>query len=166
MQTLNQHITLLRNYSENHLQINSFGVGDAWELVESFTKTNGVVGEDGTVDTNRTYPVMWVEVNGSSVSGNDLIDNYNIYFADLVEKDERNETDVLSDMKLLCLDLMSYLYKSTNINGQMEVVRSFTMTDFTEKFGDEVSGWILSVSFKQPFTYNLCAVPITGAPIS
>lgn len=164
MQTLNQHITLLRNYSSVHWQINSFGVGDAWELVESFTKTNGVIGEDGTVDKFRNYPVMWVEVNGSSLSGSVLTDSYNIYFADLVNKDERDELEVLSDMKQLCLDVAAYLKQSSDIETNMDVILEFTMEDFTEKFNDEVAGWTLSVQIKQPYQYNLCAVPKSDSP--
>jgi len=166
MQTLNQHITLLRNYSNSHLQINSFGVGDAWELVESFTQSNGVIGEDGTVVANRTYPVMWVEISSSNLSGNVLTDNYNIYFADLVNKDERNETEVLSDMKLLCLDLAAYLKQSSDISDLMNINFEFTFDDFTEKFNDEVAGWVMSLQVTQPYNYSLCAVPITNAPTS
>ncbi len=159
MQTLNQHITLLRNYSESHLQINSFGVGDAWELVESFTQTNGVIGEDGTVIPNRTYPVMWVEVNGSNLSGNQLTDNYTIYFADLVNKDERNEAEVLSDMKQLCLDLAAYFKQDEDYESNMNVSLEFTLDDFTEKFNDEVAGWQMSLQITQPYLYNECAIP-------
>ena len=164
MQTLNQHITLLRNYSESHLQINSFGVGDSWELIESFTNTNGVIGEDGTVVTNRIYPVMWVEVSGSNLSGSQLTDSYNIYFADLVNKDERNEIEVLSDMKLLCLDLASYLKQSDELNGLLNINFEFSMEDFTERFNDEVAGWVMTLQFIQPFNYSLCAVPKLNAP--
>lgn len=166
MQTLNQHITLLRSYSESHLQINSFGVGDAWELVESFTQTNGVIGEDGEVVANRTYPVMWVEIAGSNLSENKLTDSYNIYFADLVNKDERNEIEVLSDTKLLCLDLCAYLKHSDELNGLLNINFEFTMDDFTEKFNDEVAGWVMTLQFTQPYNYSLCAVPKTNTPTS
>lgn len=159
MQTLNQHITLLRNYSESHLQINSFGVGDAWELVESFTQTNGVIGEDGEVVASRTYPVMWVEVNGSVLSGNQLTDTYNIYFADRVNKDERNEAEVLSDMKQLCLDLAAYFKQDESYESNMTVNLEFSMEDFTEKFNDEVAGWIMTLQIRQPYQYNECAIP-------
>jgi hypothetical protein len=159
MQTLNQHITLLRNYSESHFQINSFGVGDSWELIESFTNTNGVIGEDGEVVTNRTYPVMWVEVNGSNLSGNVLTDSYNIYFADLVNKDERNEAEVLSDMKQLCLDLAAYFKQDSGYESNMNVNFEFSMEDFTERFNDEVAGWVMSLQITQPYQYNECAIP-------
>jgi hypothetical protein len=106
---------------------------------------------------------MWVEVTCSNLDDHTLTDSYNIYFADRVSKDERSELKCLSDMKLLCLDCISFLHRSTSVDGTTDVILSFSMNDFTEAYQDEITGWILSVQFKQPFEYNLCEVPYTGA---
>jgi hypothetical protein len=58
----------------------------------------------------------------------------------------------------------AYLKQSSDIETNMDVILEFTMEDFTEKFNDEVAGWILSVQIKQPYQYNLCAVPKSDSP--
>ena len=146
MQTLNQHISIFNNFATNHKQINSFGVGELWELTEK----NG----------DRVYSIMWMVIEPHNVAGNELIDNYTFVFADIVRPDESNENEVLSDEKQKALDLLSFLRFSDEINSATNIIKASNLTPFTEKFEDCLAGWILTVQIKQAFTYNYCDAPI------
>jgi hypothetical protein len=146
MQTLNQHISLFRNFAESHKQINSFGVGELWELTEK----NG----------DRVYSIMWMVIEPSSVTGNELIRNFTFVFADIVRPDESNENDVLSDEQQKALDLLSFLRFSDDIDDETDIIKSSTITPFTEKFEDNLAGCIVTVQIKQAFIYNYCDAPL------
>ena len=148
MQTLNQHITLFRDFANSHLQINSFGVGELWELTEK----NG----------GRIYPIMWMVIDPHSINGNELVENYTFVFADLVRPDESNEDDVLSDQKQSALDFLSFLRFSTTVSDEIVLMKSSNLTPFTEKFEDNLAGWIVTVQLKQSMVYNYCDAPVSG----
>lgn len=150
MQTLNQHISLFQTFASNHKQIHSSGVGDLWELTES--------------EEERVYPLMWIQIDGSTVSGNEIVDSYTIVFCDLVHPDESDENEVLSDQKLIGLDFLSYLKQSTDLVATMDIVKNSSVQFFTEKWEDTLSGVIITVQVKQPMTYDLCSVPMSGLP--
>lgn len=153
MQTLNQHIKLFSDFATAHKQINAFDFGDPWE----FNVKNGT-----WQNPDKCYPAMLVVCTGSTVSGNEITDNYDFIFCDLVHKDESDENEVLSDQKLIALDFLAFLAKADI--GQQDLIKSSSLADFTERFTDEVSGWIASVSIKQHFSYNECEIPMTSAP--
>lgn len=148
MQTLNQHITTFNNFANAHHQINSFGVGELWELTEK----NG----------DRIYPIMWTVIDPSSVNENELVENYTFVFADLVRPDESNEQDVLSDQKQSALDFISFLRFSSSVSDDVVLVKTSSMTPFTEKFEDNLAGWIVTIQLKQSFFYNYCDAPVSG----
>ena len=146
MQTLNQHISLFESFANNHKQVHSFGNGDLWELTET--------------ENERVYPLMWVQIDPSSVDGNQILENYTVVFCDLVHPDESDENEVLSDQKQIALDFISYLKASEDVVKTMNVVKSSSLTPFTEKWEDVLSGWIITIQIRQPFIYDLCSVPI------
>lgn len=143
MKTLNQHITLLREFANSHYQIHSFGVGDTWEINSS-----------GTV-----CPSMNVIIGDVSVDDQTITDNYEIYIYDYVRHDEINETFSLSQMKQICLDLLAYLDKSTALGDTGDIGLSHSLSPFTEGFDGRYSGWILSLQIIQSFNYDNCNVP-------
>lgn len=147
MKTLNQHITLLRNFANNHYQIHSFGVGDTWEINSS-----------GTV-----CPAMNVIIGDTDIDDQTITDNYEIYIYDQVRHDEINETFSLSQMKQVCLDLLAYLDKSSALGDTGDISLTHTLSPFTEGFDGRYSGWVLSLAIIQTFTYDNCNVPISGS---
>ena len=84
---------------------------------------------------------------------------------DLVNKDESNENDVKSDMCQVLLDTVGYFEQKANTTNNVDwlkvnLVRSGTLTSFTERFEDELTGWGMNIGFKMPFSYNKCSIPI------
>lgn len=146
MYTLNQILNKLQTISTDHKQINYFGNGDLWELVENNT-ISGI-----------TYPMMWATIGSANIVGKTLFQSISLYFCDLVNKDESNENEVLSDMQLVALDVLALLQDSTDYDNFMVDI-SATLQPFTERFEDELSGWVMDIQFKQSYTSDQCQVP-------
>ena len=146
MKTLNQHISLFRTFANNHLQVNSFGVGDPWEF-----NSSGVI-----------YPSMCVVIEDSQVSGGTLTDNYQIIFSDRVRHDEVDEQFSLSQMKQIALDLLAYLENGGVLSVSEILSDGATLSDFTERFDDVVSGWVLTFSIEQANIYDYCNIPLNS----
>jgi hypothetical protein len=159
MQTLNQHITIFSDFAASHLQLKSnFGVGDLWELVETYSNP------DESQSKNRDYPLMWLTIDGTTVNNNDITRNFTVVIADRVDRDEKNEQEVLSDCELMGLDLLTYLKQNVvDVVGEDSVlIKSSQFSDFTERWQDDVAGYTFNVSIKSVFQYDSCNLPVSG----
>ena len=92
--TLNQINELLEGIATAHQQINSYGIGDLYDLV-----ANGAV----------TYPLMFTVINPGQIQGKQMSLNLSLLFMDLVHKDQHNELEVLSDQLQIATDVVAQL---------------------------------------------------------
>jgi hypothetical protein len=145
MITLNQIIKKFQDIATAHLQINSFGFGDVWEIEASGAKT---------------APVMWLYWRQSDTSERVITHSFSLLFMDLVDKDEHNENDVLSDQLLICTDVLALLDDPTYWDDMIIDVTS-GIEPFTERFENEWSGVSVDFTLRCPFTRNNCLVPTT-----
>ncbi len=151
--TYNQILKEFKTFATNHKQIENFGNGDLWEIVE----------HNQLADFN--YPLFWVADQPANLGDGTFTWNFNVMAMDLVNKDESNENDVKSDMCQVLLDCVSYFEQKTAISNNVDwlkvnLVRSGTLTSFTERFEDELTGWGMNIGFRLPFSYNNCDLPI------
>lgn len=149
--THNQFIKLFRDIATAHKDINSFGTGDLWEYMAN---------EEATL-----LPVtLWVVPKDNAI--NEFVDkpSYTFLLMDFVNKDESNEDEVLSDTNRIAKDVIAIL-RQPYYEDFFEIEKSFNLTNFTERFDSEVSGWQFDIVFKQPFIYDSCQVNQTGLPL-
>ena len=64
-------------------------------------------------------------------------------------------------MHQCCLDLLSYWKKQTDYR-LVSVDVNTTLTSFTERFNDELTGWWIDIKLTQQYNYNKCAIPMDG----
>ena len=152
--TYNQIIKELSTFAADHYQIQNFGNGDLFEAVE----------HNQMLDWN--YPLLWVVDQPASIGDKIFTWNFNIVAMSLVEKDLANENEVKSDMAQVLLDLVAYFEQKTSTTNnadwmKVRLERSGTMTSFTERFEDELTGWGMTVGFTIPYKYDACNLPIT-----
>lgn len=144
--TYNQIMQRFETFATNHYQINSFGNGDLWEVVE----------HDQLKDFN--YPLMWVE-DQPAITEDKIIElTFRIFIINLVQKDESNENEVKSDTLSICLDVISDWVMQTD-EIQITVDKNTNLTSFTERFNDELTGWWMDLKLRVPFKYNKCDIP-------
>jgi len=151
MSTLNIIISKFRTIADNHLQIKSFGIGDAWEI--------------GASSASLT-PELWINPTGAFMEKQDTafsstVYTFNMKCYDLVDKDELNENEVLSDCLQILQDVVSEFSTAEDMQlNNILVNSSVSFLPFTESFDQEVSGWEASIEIIQPF--NDCS---TSKPI-
>jgi hypothetical protein len=147
--TLNNVITNLRAIADAHKQINSFGFGDVWEI-----NTSGDI----------VYPQMFAVLEPVTIGNNIETVNFTLLFMDRVKKGEVNEQEVLSDQLEIAKDVIAQLkYQSYDWDFATGTV---TLTDFTERFEDDVSGFSMNVSLELPFNANRCVIPTTDTAVT
>lgn len=148
--THNQFIKLFEDISTNHRDINSFGTGDLWEYMAN---------ESDTVN-----PVtMWVMLGDNVIEEKVDRPKYTFLIMDFVNKDETNEDEVLSDTLRIAKDVISVL-RQPYYESYFMIQKNITLTDFTERFDSEMSGWQFEITFEQPFLYDSCQANISSIP--
>lgn len=146
MLSLNQIVNKLNLIQVNHAQLNSFHFGDPWELEAS---------------ENLQYPVFVTALLPGSLSKGIQTTKLYLAVADLVQRGEENETEVLSDTQLILMDCYAQLWEYFEENN-IELSRDATFSPFTEKWDNAVSGWQLEVDVRQFYSRDTCQVPLRG----
>jgi hypothetical protein len=158
MLTLNQTIEILKNFSLNHKQLGRgtsnkhFYFGDKWEVNDN---------------DDLNYPLMWVSLLPTQYDKSGLVTNkFQIDISDKVNKDESNETHVLSDTQSICFDLLNYLEQVAD-SGEIGMLFGSTseLTDYTEDRDDMVSGWFFTTEIKTHLSSSSCNLPMLSGNI-
>lgn len=150
MATLNNIVAKIAEFQTNHKQLKSWFFGPP---------------PDEKVGGNSIrYPMLMGILQPNKISINSDVTVIEFYVLDKVKKDKRNETEVFSDTKLICIDLVTYL-KQTKWNDFLSVNTDITLNDIVDAGADEVSGWSFQLELRGKIDWDLCSVPITGAPI-
>lgn len=149
--TYNQLINWFSSFADNHYQLHYFGHGDFWEAMES-NQAN-----------HKLFPILWVNPVSSSLEFPNMKTKFQVLAMDLVNTDESNEDEVLSDMQLIMQDLKTML-DAPAYQNLFWVEKAGQLTPFTEKFSGKVSGWMMEIEIKVKWQKDNCAVPLSGAP--
>ena len=155
----NNVIDTLKCVGEQHLNIQTVTSGDIWEI---------------DLEKNTLFPLFHINPVNVTVSLNTRTFNFQLFVMDLVEPDESNEQEVLSD----CLEIMNdiiAIYKHGEILYQYEeehgeepryfISDDFTLEPFTERFANSVSGWVMNLSIIVENELNSCNIPIDNTTI-
>jgi hypothetical protein len=151
--TLNQIVSQITNLASAHNQIAESGVGDfaEWQAKE------------------RSYPILWVFHESTSVNQMEIAFSIRLICADRVivgeegDNTEGHEQEVISDTLLVLLDFLAYFQQ--NHSQPYNVVTSATIDPFTERLNDRLAGNSVTIQIRQPFDWNKCQIPQTGASI-
>ena len=136
----NNVIDTLKCVGEQHLNINTVTSGDLWEL---------------DLEKNTLFPLFHINPVNVTVGMNTRTFNFQLFVMDLVEPDESNEQEVLSD----CLEI------AAGEEQRYFIDNDFTIEPFTERFDNAVSGWVMSFSITVENELNSCNIPIDNTTI-
>ena len=144
--TLEQLYNLFKDIGTQHLFIQTTTIGDIFEV--------------DLVET--TYPLMHVSTNTATFTSGQIEYTFQVVVMDLVNKDENNEEEVLSDMLQVIGDVLSVLLNSdfdtnyTDFRHEIRIEESITCEPFTERFDNEVTGWTADVNIVVQFDAAAC----------
>lgn len=115
------------------------------------------------IDQTQLFPVCWLSIENASYTKNELTYNLRLYVMDLVDLDETNENDVLSDALQMIGDYISQLRHGFSYGGlDWNMEHDYRVSDnincepFTERFDSQVSGWAANISITVSFNASAC----------
>lgn len=143
MRTLNQILKKIEDLkgTSKLLSGGTYYFGDPWE----FGASSPIV-----------YPFLGVRLISQNLNGNIHTTSLNLFFCDKVNKDESNEQYVLNDMSLAAWRLYSQLQYDLESLYPATVNNTTTLTNFTERFDDEVSGVEMNINIEQHYDKSVC----------
>ena len=151
--TYNNLVDTLEQLGNNHFQIKTVTSGDIFEI---------------DLEKNTLFPLMHINPVNVTASKSQFIFNFQIFVMDLVEPDERNEQEVLSDCLSMCTDIISTFKHGKSLNHyeashgdipQYFVDDSFTLEPFTERFDNSVTGWVFNLPVIVEQSFESCNIP-------
>jgi hypothetical protein len=113
--------------------------------------------------------LLWVFHETTSIGDRELVYSIRLVCADRVITGEEGddtagmEQEVLSDTLLILLDFLAYFQQQHA--QSYKVITSASIDPFTERFNDRVAGNSVLIQIRQPFTWDACQIPQTGATI-
>lgn len=147
--TYNQIIKQFEDFATAHRQINQFKTGDLWEIVQKETLAE------------LNYPMLFLQDSPASIGEGFITNSFNILVMDKANEGTI-ETEVKSDTLLILLDTIAYFEKLYTDNWKfVKIEKTGSISSFTERFDDTLTGWTMSMQLKQPLEYNECQIPQT-----
>jgi hypothetical protein len=106
---------------------------------------------------DEKYPVVFVEPVSDLEDLNTNQFSINVYCVDIIQKDRANLNTIVSDCQLILKDM--YVYYINDMDAQLDVVGTSTMTPVNNFDSDYVAGWVMSITFEVS-TYGACEIPM------
>ena len=151
--TYNNLIDTLKELGSKHHQINTTTVGDIFDI---------------DLEKNTLYPLMHINPVNVTTGRVGLTYNFQLFVMDLVDPGLENEQQVYSDVLQICVDLISIFRNSKwqsaandDINeGIYFTEGDYTLEPFTERFDQEVTGWVFQIGILVRNDFQSCEIPM------
>jgi hypothetical protein len=147
--TLNEIIGFFQAFKDVHLQVKYFIFGDS-SYIDNVKDIDGAV--------------MWVFVaqNSGRISETSLTYSFNVGFMDVLNKDDENMQDVLSDTLQIATDFAAWLDRYSEGAYEYTFTRASNINAFRDKFESEYAGHIITVDIELPYPYDKCQIPTSS----
>lgn len=144
--TLNQIITQIKSFQQNHKQLKSLFAG----LITDYD-----------VNKSQDYPVLIVTWLPSTISDGRENFSFTIGVFDKMNLDFSNEIEILSDTRLIAKDFLAFIktnpdFKTLSLDLPIE------LNPQVEKFDDGATGVFFDVNIYQPEFLDYCTIPSTA----
>lgn len=161
MLTYNQIIKISRDFQQAHYVLKNFGAGSDFDQVLH------------NQQNTYKYPILWMEDLSDSLSeGSDVFSFRCSFAAPVVTLKDRgsdlmssNLNEVKSDMIQCAKDFISYWVNQTDLYPLLTIEKNINLTKFEDVTPDKLAGCYIDITFRQPFNYDECAIPM-GTPSS
>jgi hypothetical protein len=149
--TLNQLIILFKDIATRHEQVNDFAA------VQDFNIDS---------DSSNEYPILVVNPTGVNLPKTEngytsLLTTFDLQVIDLVNKNNNNEYEVLSDTQQILNDVVNELNTHPDyIDESIDIINDVTFEPLRGVYTSDVDGWKVSIEFEQPNKTSYCTNPI------
>tara|TARA_R110002020_G_scaffold17516_4_gene61435 strand:- start:3572 stop:4717 length:1146 start_codon:yes stop_codon:yes gene_type:complete len=151
MITLNQLISLYQDIGSRHKQVNDF-----------------MAVQDFNIEMDRapTYPLLVVNpvsANMPKSEGGYTVFNttLELQVLDLVNKDNNNRMDVMSDTQQIIADIITEF--STHpyyMDNSIDTISDISFDPIRGAYGGDVDGWKISITLEHPVKLSYCSAPV------
>ena len=149
--TLNQLIILFKDIAARHEQVNDFAA------VQDFDINN---------DSTNKYPILVVNPTDVNLPRTEngytsLLSTFDLQVIDLVNKDNTNEIEVISDTQQILNDIVNEISTHPDyINDEIDIINDVSFEPLRGVYTSDVDGWKVSIEFEQPNKTSYCTNPI------
>jgi hypothetical protein len=167
--TYNNVINTLKNIGDKHHQISTVTTGDIYDI---------------NLQKMEKLPLMHINPVNVQTGESQLVFNFQIFICDLVSEKEdwtdanfqsahrlSNQQEVLSECLQITVDIISMLRHSIHQSAENVddldypiyfTEGQFTIEPFTERFDNELTGWVFPVGVVVPNNFDSCNIPATS----
>ena len=173
MQSWNTIKRSLKEFSESHPLVNSFGTGNILDP-DSAQITNFVTPEIDRI----YYPLVFATLDGARFGSNSATFTVGLVFMDKIEESQKvadrptgsnalnfqtlQPDEVMSDMTQLAGDFM-IKYQRT-FGNDFDISVDANVDYFVDRFGDRVAGCRAMLTFNVPLALSICQIPTPANP--
>lgn len=150
---------LLKEISNKHEQIQSYGFGDLKQL--NYQVIERLKQDNTEQNLSPYYPFMFVVPQNATSNGRTMVYNFNILMMDILNvKNFENEMDVWSDTLDILKDVVAQLkYSLDQCYENWDLQFPVNFIPFSEQYDDYVSGWNCQVQLIIPDALDRCDAP-------
>ena len=169
--TYNNLVDTLKSLGTQHQQITTTTTGDIFDI---------------DLSKNTLFPLMHINGVNVTTGPSTLTYNFQIFIMDLVSEKSNwtqaniqsatklsNEQEVLSDCLQICTDIISIFRHSQwqaqlslDINAGVYFAEGeFTIEPFSERFDNELTGWVFPLSIIVENDFQTCNIPMDNNAI-
>jgi len=168
--TYNNVVNTLLRLGEYHDQISTTSVGDVYDL---------------NLEKMEKFPLLHINPTSVVTGDSQLIYNFQVFIMDMVSEKsdwqtkqhelltklvdrENNEQEVFNQTLSICTDLIGMLRHSKYQSQAMDDINvpiyfssvGETLSPFTERFDNDVTGWVFSISVDAENDFQTCTIPV------
>ena len=169
--TYNNLVDTLKSLGAQHQQITTTTTGDIFDI---------------DLSKNTLFPLMHINGVNVTTGPSTLTYNFQIFIMDLVSEKSNwtqaniqsaqklsNNQEVLSDCLQICTDIISIFRHSQwqaqlslDINAGVYFAEGeFTIEPFSERFDNELTGWVFPLSIIVENDFQTCNIPVDNNAI-
>ena len=152
MKTYNQIIKIFKSFAERHKQVNSFFLGQNFDL----ENTSSII-----------YPVVQVYSTGARMPQNDegffgvVSLSFNVKIVDQISNDETNSDEINSDTLQIAQDLVNEINTNSYfIKNQIQIDGDIIFEPLYNYEDSNTNGWEFTISLKYINNNSSCDLPV------
>ena len=169
--TFNNLMDTLKELGDQHHQITTTTTGDIWDI---------------DLAKNTLFPLMHINAVNVTTGQSTLTYNFQIFIMDLVSEKSNwtttniqsaqklsNNQEVLNDCLQICTDIIG-IFRHSKWQSQLSLdidagvyfaEGEFTIEPFSERFDNELTGWVFPLSIIVENNFQTCNIPMENNPI-
>ena len=150
--TYRQMVGTFSDIATNHLQLQSFNSGSLNDL------------DIEKLDADK-FPILYITPQPATVDAQTLMYSFDVVVADQIQEDMADIDDTYSETLLIIKDVSSNFRQAVKTESwadqRTEIEMPITLTPFTSRFANLLTGWAGTFNIVVNNENNLCIVPQT-----